>query len=147
MKLVRPLHGLCDTGDYWGGGGGSMDFILKNYLGMQLMIGDPEIYVWRHKGRVWGATGSYFEEIMNSGDSNFEEHKIETLKLFEKKSRVWEILEFFGSKICTLGERSFGLSQHSYGRKLNIPIKGKYIWKFPYTLRVILVAYQYKEIL
>lgn len=81
FELVRPLYGLCDAGDYWGD---TMQTHLIKDLDMRQTNGDPELYIWKDKGKnnLAGICGMYVDDLLNAGNDAFQKHTVSTLKTF-----------------------------------------------------------------
>lgn len=69
LELNKPLYGLCDAGDYWGV---TIDEHLINDLGMCPVLGDSSLYIKRSSGCLDGMTGTYVDDCLNAGTSEFE---------------------------------------------------------------------------
>lgn len=115
FKLIRPLYGLCDAGDYWGE---TMTSHLINDLKMRPTSGDPSLYYWKDRGKLAGVTGMYVDDLLNAGNVNFQKHAESTLNVFDSKPRVNDHFDFFGAQVDTLDDGTIHMTQRYYARSL-----------------------------
>lgn len=127
LKLVKPLYGLCDSGDYWNI---TIDDHLKHDLCMTKAVSDVSLY-FKFKGdQLYGITGNYVDDNINAGTPEFEKETEATLKKFESKPRVYDSFSFFGTQVKTLRPGVFSLSQPHYIRTISVLPKQASITEF-----------------
>jgi hypothetical protein len=80
LNLLRPLYGLADSGDYWGM---RLTNNLKQDLGMESTIGDPELFFKYIGNRLIGMCATYVDDTLQAGDSKFVKLSEETLRKFQ----------------------------------------------------------------
>lgn len=85
MKLVLPMYGICDAGNYWGV---NMDEHLVNDIGMITAPWDAALYVklveQEHGTRkTVEVTGCYVDDSINAGEKDFQDMTMSTLRRFE----------------------------------------------------------------
>lgn len=68
LKLIKPLYGLTDAGDYWHS---TFSWHLQRYLNMEPTTGDLMLSSRDIRGRLSGLVGSYFDDTSRAGDEEF----------------------------------------------------------------------------
>ncbi len=68
LKLLRPLYGLVDSGDYW-----HATFVehLTKKLGMKTVSSDMSLFFRQARGQLTGILASYVDDTLACGDSSF----------------------------------------------------------------------------
>eukprot|EP00171_Calliarthron_tuberculosum_P023469 IDg23469t1 len=56
LKLMKPLYGLCDSGDLWHR---TIDEHHRHDLGMTPLRSDPALYTLTNNGALYGLSGGY----------------------------------------------------------------------------------------
>jgi hypothetical protein len=84
LKLLKPLHGLADSGDY---SGATFSHHLSQDLGMQQTVGDPAFFCKHIKGKLPGLCCSYVDYCLQTGDNEFETLADKTTKRFDCRPR------------------------------------------------------------
>ena len=59
LKLVKPLYGICDSGDYWSA---TLNDIIRNSLKLQPTTGDGAIYYENGNEDFVGILGAYVDD-------------------------------------------------------------------------------------
>ena len=80
FELLRPLYGLCDAGDLWHE---SLNRHLREDLNLQPTKADPSLYFSFRDDKLVGIHGSYVDDLLRSGDSEFKEFCEATHRRFE----------------------------------------------------------------
>ena len=86
LKLLKPIYGMTDAGDYWNV---TVDRHARHDLGMQAVTGDPSLYfkfTYRHK-RADGLMGMLVDDGLLCGTKQFEALTEFTLQRFESRPR------------------------------------------------------------
>lgn len=92
LKLVMPLYGICNAGDYWGITVSEHNVID---LGMLHIPGDSALYVKQvNRGganRTIGITRCYVDNALNTGTAEFETFTESTLRNSKasRASTIW----------------------------------------------------------
>lgn len=61
LKLIKPLYGLCDSGDIWHR---TRDLHRRNDLHMQTFRSDPSLYAHYSRGKLSDLSGTYIDNIL-----------------------------------------------------------------------------------
>ena len=69
LKLLRPLYGLSDSGDYWNT---TFSKHIKEDLKMTPTIEDYSFFFKKTRGKLVGVPGTYVDDIVSSGTEAFE---------------------------------------------------------------------------
>jgi hypothetical protein len=96
LKLIRPLYGLADSGDYWGK---TLLTHITEDLEMTSTIGDPALFYKHHSGILKGVVENYVDDILQTGDAEFQKLAEGTLRKFRCHDREWDKLQFSGIEI------------------------------------------------
>lgn len=115
LRLVKPLYGLCDSGDYWNE---TIDEHLSKDLGMIRAKSDISLFFKFKNDRLIGITGNYVDDNVNAGDQEFQHETLTTLEKFDSKPRVFDNFSFFGTQIKTVGHCDFMLTQEHYAKAM-----------------------------
>ena len=119
FKLLRPLYGLPDAGDYW-----HMKFAnhLRDDLHMRDTIGDLSLFFHHTRGKLDGILGTYIDDSLIAGTPTVETLTDKTLRKFESRERIRDNLKFAGISIETTSN-GFKLHQCRQANRLS-PING-----------------------
>ena len=114
LKLLKPLYGLADSGDYW-----NFTFAnhIKNDLHMSNTAGDLSLFFKFANGKLSGLMGTYVDDSLLAGTKEFLMHTDKTLKKFDSKDREYDNTRFAGVYIETLQD-GFKLHQKEYIKRL-----------------------------
>ena len=110
LKLLKPLYGLPDSGDYWGK---TFTTHLRDELGMELATGDGALFFKHLDDKLKGLCATYVDDTLQAGDRDFQKLTENTLRKFECGKREWDNTEFAGVQIETLPEE-FQIYQTRY---------------------------------
>jgi hypothetical protein len=70
LKLLRPLYGLADSGDYWGS---TLLNHLKKELGMKQTVGNPAMFFKMLDSKLQGMCATYVDDALHAGNKMYEE--------------------------------------------------------------------------
>jgi hypothetical protein len=69
LRLLPPLYGLSDAGDYWHE---TTSDHQANDLGMNPTYGDVCLYIKVRDGKLIGLSGVYIDDLVQAGNKDFE---------------------------------------------------------------------------
>ena len=116
LKLLKPLYGLADSGDYWGKT--LSEHLLKD-IGMKTTLGDGALLYNTMEISLSGLCATYVEDILQAGNDEFSDLVKKTEETFQCKRRNYDNVQFAGIEIET-NENGFHIHQKSYLSKLPI---------------------------
>lgn len=96
LRLLKPLYGLSDSGDYWHS---TFSNHLTRDLNMTLTTGDLSLFFRVVEGKLRGMTGAYVDDIIGTGDAAFEKESEVTGERFQSKARETGNFQFAGIQI------------------------------------------------
>jgi Reverse transcriptase (RNA-dependent DNA polymerase) len=96
LKLLPPLYGLSDSGDYWGR---TLSNHLKGDLGMESTTGDPDFLFKRKGGKLIGLCAAYVDDTLQAGNSDFIKLSEQSINKFQCRPREWNNVQFAGVEI------------------------------------------------
>lgn len=70
LFLIRPLHGLCESGDPWQE---TLEHHLQNELGMTPQRSDAGMFALREGGRLIEMNSTYVVDLLRMGTSDFRQ--------------------------------------------------------------------------
>jgi len=114
LKILRPLYGLADSGDYWHA---TFAKHLKNTLGMSNVASDMSLFFRKARGRLTGLTASYVDDTLACGDASFLKLSGKTRETFDVQKRVTENIRFAGTYIDK-HENGYKVHQRQYVERL-----------------------------
>jgi hypothetical protein len=113
LKLLKPLYGLSDAGDYWSR---TMKHHYKTDLKMTPTTGDESFFFQRHGTDLSGLAVTYVDDSLRSGTPQFvQDTRVTSLK-FESKRSSGPYIRFAGLDVYVEGSRR--ISQETYIQKL-----------------------------
>ena len=110
LKLLRPLYGLADSGDYWGA---TYSKHITEDLGMQPCVGDSAMFYRSENDELIGMTATYVDDALQAGTPGFLDLVTATEKKFECKPREYDKTSFVGKEIEKT-DYGFSISQRRY---------------------------------
>jgi Reverse transcriptase (RNA-dependent DNA polymerase) len=122
LQILRPLYGLCDSGDYWGA---TFDAHHRDDLGMASLPGDHALYFKRFGDDI-GLSAAYVDDTLRAGPSQFETESEATSAKFASSPRSYNSLRFAGLSI-TATDAGCEINQGQYLDKfLPLPLDASY---------------------
>lgn len=116
LKLLKPLYGLCDSGDSWHS---TFTQHLKDDLLMTPTLSDSELFFKVINGEISGLIGTYVDDSISAGNKTFEECSTITGKMFESKGRQYHNFKFAGMEIETIEGTGYKIHQKSFAEKIS----------------------------
>jgi hypothetical protein len=107
LKLLRPLYGLADSGDYWGS---TLLNHLNEELGMKQTVGDPAMFFKMIDSKLQGMCATYVDDALHAENVVNKEITEKTTKRFKCRYKEMDNVTFAGVEINT-GTDWFQLSQ------------------------------------
>lgn len=98
LKLVKPIYGLCDLGDYWNV---TIDNHLTKNLGMERVVSEASMYFRFDGTTLYGINVNNVYNNINTGTKKLQKAADLSLKTFESKPRVYDNFTFLGTEIST----------------------------------------------
>jgi hypothetical protein len=102
LKLVKPLYGLCDSGDRW-------HSTLRHHhvvdLQMEPLITDPGLCFRRVGERLIGMSGCYVDDMLRCGTPEHFQSSNATSALFDATPEVWRKAKFAGVNMDQTDDR------------------------------------------
>ncbi len=124
MKLLRPLYGLADSGDYFHA---TFSKHLTDDLRMKAVASDMSLFSRRARGKISGLLASYVDDTLACGDSSFAELTKKTREKFEMKERQNKDMRFSGIYVDKC-DNGFEIHQRAYIERLeSIPWDAEYV--------------------
>lgn len=114
LKLLRPLYGLSDSGDYWNT---TFSDHIKNDLGMKATLEDYSFFFKKARKQLIGLMGTYVDDVITAGAAEFEKQSEATSKKFECKAREYDSFRFAGVYLQKLDDGHL-IHQKSYIERL-----------------------------
>ena len=116
LKLIKPLYGLCESGDLWYK---TLDDHHRLELNMTPLRSDPSFYVSRDKeGNIQGLSGSYVDDMLRAGNYQFQELARGTGKKFRMADDECLPCDFSGFRLEKEEDGTVYLSQRTYLKNL-----------------------------
>ena len=118
LKLLKPIYGTTDAGDYWNV---TVDRHARDDLGMKARTGDSSLYIKPRQGReAEGLMGMLLNDGLLCGNTEFQRLTEATLKKFDSKPREWDNVEFYGLKIKTKPGDGILIDQPDHIKRINL---------------------------
>lgn len=80
FQLLKPLYCLCDAGDLWFQ---TFDNQHRKDLSIEPLRSDPALYSSLVNGHLKGLSGTYVDNMLRVGDSDFKARVAKTSQRFE----------------------------------------------------------------
>lgn len=114
LKLLKPLYGLTDAGDYWDV---TMTRHLKEDLEMTQACLDISLFFKRVQGKLTGLSGMYVDDGIHAGNAKFLEECDKTQTKFKSKPRDMDHFVFAGIQVEYTSE-GIRLHQEKYAKSI-----------------------------
>lgn len=101
LKLLRPLYGLSDSGDYWNT---TFSDHIKKDLNMASTVADYSFFFKMVRGKLMGLMGTYVDDTISAGTEDFEKHTNITESKFESKPTEFDNFRFAGVYVKKISE-------------------------------------------
>lgn len=117
LELLKPLHGLCNAGNYWGV---TIAEHVVNDHGMKPPTSYPALYVkFSDSGLIVGLFGVHIDDCLNAGDESFKSSSLKTLKKFEFEPPIYNYFDFFRTQVITISSGKFHFGQLYFTKNLS----------------------------
>lgn len=116
LKLLRPLYGLCESGDFWYE---TFAQHCKDDLKLKQMRSDAALRYLKNKDTLHGLCGSYVDDLLCTGDDTFKNEFSKTKAKFEMADNEDIPCEFGGFALDYNKENILIQHQSHYLNKLN----------------------------
>jgi Reverse transcriptase (RNA-dependent DNA polymerase) len=110
LKLLRPLYGLCDAGDYWART--ILDHLTKDVTLVQT-VGDSGLFFQNMNRKLVALTASFIDDLLMAGTEDFHEQSLYTSQRFKSRDRDYDNVNFAGVNINKTS-KGFEVHQHDY---------------------------------
>eukprot|EP00171_Calliarthron_tuberculosum_P022143 IDg22143t1 len=107
LKLLKPLYGLCDSGDLWHR---TIDEHHRLDLGMKATRSDPALYTLLSEDKLIGLSGGYVDDLLRAGTPAFRKLSQQTHKKFDMGADESPPCAFSGFLLSR--DRDGNLQQH-----------------------------------
>ena len=114
LKLLKPLYGLCDSGDLWHK---TLDEHHRHDLGMTPFRSDPALYKIMSNGLLMGLSGGYVD-LLRTGSPEFRQLAKQTDERFQMGEDEHVPCTFSGSSLARGKDGFMEQIQHFYLQKL-----------------------------
>ena len=115
LKLLKPLYGLCESGDLWHA---TLDKHHRKDLGMVPLRSDPSLYALKSNGKLEGLAGGYVDDLIRTGTPRFKNLSLKTNEMFDMAADQELPCIFTGFSLHRGVDNVILLEQHEYLRKL-----------------------------
>lgn len=111
LQLMKPLYGLCESGDMWHR---TLDDHHRNDLGMSPFRSDPAMYKIMADGMLQGISGGYVDDLLRTGSAEFRHLSRKTHERFEMDDDENLPVTFSGFTLARDKDGSIIQDQHIY---------------------------------
>lgn len=123
LKLMKPLYGLCDSGDRW-------HHTLRHHhlsdMQMEPLTTDPSLYFRRIGDRLVGLSGVYVDDLLRCGTPEFFQLSKATGNIFDSTPETRQKAKFAGVTIHQT-QNVIEADMNEYIAKLSVPTEQS--WK------------------
>ena len=113
LKLIKPLYGLADSGDYWGR---TISNHIKQDLNMTETTGDGAFFFKCIRGKLDGMCITYVDDALQAGTKEYSALAHKTKEKFKCKGRAYDKFNFVGVQV-EKHDTEYRIYQTSYIRK------------------------------
>lgn len=96
LKLLKPLYGLSDSGDYWHE---TFSSHFVEELAMKPTCGDLSLFFKTVEEKLKGISGAYVDDTVGTGDVDSEKESGSTRERFQSKARETDNFQLTGIQI------------------------------------------------
>lgn len=117
LQLLRPLYGLCESGDLW------FETLTNHHrdkLGMASARSDAALFSKMKDNKLIGLSGVYVDDMLRVGTAEFKKLCRETSKEFDMSEDDCPSCNFTGFKISYGDDNTVEISQKDYCEKLKL---------------------------
>ena len=114
LKLLKPLYGLCKSGDLW------HETLAKHHredLGMSSLRSDTALYTLITNGVLKGLSEGYVDDLIRAGDQDFKDVSKKTNARFEMAEDQKLPCSFTGFSLARNKDGDIIQDQHEYLKK------------------------------
>ena len=115
LQLLKPLYGLCESGDIWHE---TLANHHKEDLGMKSLRSDPALYSLIKEGILRGLSGGYVDDLIRAGDEYFKKVSQKTNEKFDMAENEKIPCTFTGFSLSHNRDGEVIQDQHEYLKKL-----------------------------
>ena len=116
LQLLKPLYGLCESGDIWHE---TLDKHHRDDMGMKPLRSDPALYYLLSNGILKGLSGGgYVDDLIRAGDNDFRDLSKKTNIRFDMGEDESIPCNFTGFALKRDADGDLSIDQHAYLRKL-----------------------------
>ena len=115
LQLLRPLYGLCESGDL---GHRTLDEHHRQVLELKPLCSDPTLYDKMADSLLAGLSGCYMDDMIRCGRPDFEEVAQKTSKAFEMADDEHPSCTFTGFKLDVCDGDNLEINQKEYQQQL-----------------------------
>ena len=115
LQLLKPLYGLCDSGDLWHD---TLDKHHREDLEMKPMRSDLALYIWMVNGLLKGLSDGYVDDLIRAGDGDFKDLAAKTNEKFDMADIEHIPCTFTGFDLKTGTDGTITIDQNAYLKKL-----------------------------
>lgn len=143
LKLLKPLHGLCDSGDLWHK---TIDNHYCKELGMSPMKSDPALYTTMSDGLLTGLSGGYVDDLLRAGIPEFREYASLTNRRFEMDADEELPCTFSGFSLSRQETGCLEQNQHFYLQNLeSLSLKSSFSQFHSMRMRLACLANRFRN--
>ena len=114
LKLLKPLYGLADSGDYLGK---TFSLHLTDDLGMKPCVCDPALYGMKINEKLLGLCATCVDDALQAGNGKYREITKATLQKFKCRDREFDDVKFSGIEIDSVDDE-FRVHEQGYMKKV-----------------------------
>ena len=114
LKLLKPLYGLADSGDYWDK---TFSRHLTDDLGMRPCVCDPALYGMKIDEKLLGLCTTCVDDALQAGNDKYQAITKATLQKFKCRDREFDEVKFSGIEIDSVVDE-FRAHQRGYMKKV-----------------------------
>ena len=138
LKLLKPLYGLADSGDYWGR---TICSYIKEALNMTETTGDGTFVFKCIRDKLDGMCITNVDDVLQAGTREYSDLAQKTEDKFKCKGRTYDNFNFDGVKV-EKKDSEYMIHQTAYIRKIGKPLNtAKYNSYRSLRAKVALIKY------